>query len=68
MSYVILTTTNGNYRHLGNDHHGMRTACGKLLRYSDTLVECPGAVQVGCLNCKRTMMFKNAVALGKVDA
>lgn len=66
--YRVLTVNGGAYRHLGSMQRGMRTACGRLLKADETLVELPGSVDVGCLSCKGTWMMRQAVASGQVSA
>lgn len=60
-TYKVLSPNGGKYRHLGSEENGLRSACGRIFRYSETLIENPGAIQVSCLVCQKTPMYKIAV-------
>jgi len=58
--WTVLTPKRGQNSHLGHTNYGMRTACGRLLRVQETLVEPFGAVDVGCLLCQRSNKMRRA--------
>lgn len=66
-TYRILERGRG-YRHLTTLAAGMRTACGRTLNPAETLAVSPAVVGVSCPMCRRTGLYRKAVAAGELQA
>lgn len=64
--YRVLERGRG-YRHLTTLAAGMRTACGRTLNPAETLAVSPAVVDVSCPQCRKTGLYRKAVAAGELQ-